>query len=77
MMDWTDEASVLNRLMGTRVFYVPQQQILVLLRRVLASNTRPHVSINRPHSGGRGLVHNVEWQGLTFVSVTARPIVLA
>jgi hypothetical protein len=77
MMDWTDEAVLRNRLLGTKEFYVSQRHIVELLRRVLASSTRPSVSINRPHADGGGLVHNVEWNGLTFVSVTARPIILA
>ncbi|MHC4247747.1 MAG: hypothetical protein ACYS9X_01335 [Planctomycetota bacterium] len=76
-MDWVDEAVLRNRLLGTREFYVPQRQLLELVRRVLASSARPHVSMNRPHTRGRGLVHNVEWRGLKFISVTTRPIVLA
>lgn len=76
-MDWADEAVCRHRLLGTREFYVSHRHIVELLRCVLTSSTRLHVSINRPHAGGRGLVHNVEWQGLRFVSVTTRPIVLA
>ena len=75
-MDWADEAVSRHRLLGTREFYVPQRHIVKLLRCVLASSTRLSVSINRPHAGGRGLIHNVEWHGLRFISVTARPIVL-
>jgi hypothetical protein len=77
MTGWADEAVHLNRLLGTREFFVSPRQILELLRDVLVLETRPHVSVNRPHAGGRGLVHSVEWQGLRFVSVTVRPIALA
>jgi len=75
-MNWLCEAANRHRMLGTREFYVPQRHVLELLRLVLASSTTPDISINRHQVGSKGLVHKVKWQGLTFISVTLRPIVV-
>lgn len=65
-----------HRLLGTRQFFVSQEEIIALLSYVLCQTTRPSLSLNRRQVGGWRLVHWVEWLDLKFTSVSTREIVV-
>lgn len=60
--------------LGTREFYVSSADMTGLLQQVLDAIPRPVLSLNRPHADGRSVVHRIEWQGLVFTCVSARPL---
>ena len=72
-----EEAASMRRLLGTTDFHVSFEEMTVLLGHVLPRATRPRVSLNRPQAGGGRLVHTLEWMGMRFTAVSARPILVS
>lgn len=70
------EALEQYRIVGTQDFYASFDEIVELGKYVMSSSTNPNMSLNRPHVGGRRLVHWVRYAGLKFTSVSERPILL-
>ena len=64
------------RLLGTSEFYVPHGKMARLVQYMLQSAGSSRIVLNRPQVGGGRFVHNVEWQGIRFVSVSWRPMVV-
>jgi hypothetical protein len=69
-----DDALRRQALLGTTEFYVSPGEMLRVLKRALSELPRPVLSLNRPHAGGKSIVHRVEWRGLVFTSVSHRPL---
>lgn len=63
-----------QRLLGTREFFLPPEDLICLLRHVLGHPSHPILSLNRPQTGGPRLVHRIDWLGLSFRSISLRPI---
>ena len=66
------EAVRRHRLLGTREFCVSFADMAALVAYILASTTKPELSLNRPQVGGRRLVHRAQWQRLSFSCVSTR-----
>lgn len=63
-----------QRVLGTREFFLPPEDLLRLIRHMLGHASRPVLSLNRPQTGGSRLVHRIDWLGLSFRSISLRPI---
>jgi hypothetical protein len=59
---------------GTREFHVSPPEMAGLLNRALSGVPRPILSLNRPHTDGRNVVHRLEWRGLVFTCVSKRSL---
>jgi hypothetical protein len=66
-----------QRVLGTKEFFVTQEDMIRLLRHMLGQASHPVLSLNRPQAGGPRLVHRIEWLGLIFRSVSLRPITVS
>jgi len=63
-------------LFGTSEFYVPHGKMVRVVQYMLQSVGPSRIVLNRPQVGGHRYVHNVEWEGIRFVSVSPRPMVV-
>ncbi len=63
-----------SQVTGASDFFVPAAKMAVLVRYILGRTAHPAVSLNRPQVGRRRYVHRVEWCGVTFRSVSTRPL---
>ena len=70
------EAAGRQRVLGTKEFYLAPEEMVALLQHVLRRTTLPCLSLNRPQAGGTRLVHRLDWEGLRFVSVSVRPLLV-
>jgi hypothetical protein len=71
-----EEAMHRQATLGTAEFYVSPVEMLGVLKRTLCELPRPVLSLNRPHAGGRSVIHRVEWRGLVFTCVSHRPLAI-
>ena len=62
--------------LGTSEFHISHKKMAQVLEYVLEQVPRPLLSLNRPQTGGGMLVHRVEWYGLVFTCISARPFVV-
>ena len=72
--DVLDDALRRQAMLGTSEFYVSPGEMLRVLRRALVEVPRPVLSLNRPHTGGKSIIHRVEWRGLVFTCVSHHPL---
>jgi len=75
--DILDDALRRQAMLGTTEFYVSPDEMLRVLRRALGELPRPVLSLNRPHLGGKSVIHRVEWRGLVFTSVSHQPLAIS
>ncbi|HOX05261.1 MAG TPA: hypothetical protein PK280_02575 [Planctomycetota bacterium] len=72
-----NEAIRRERTLGTTEFFLREADMRSLVQHLLGRCPGTWMSLNNTHALGRGFLHRAEWMGLKFVSVSARPFMVA
>ena len=65
-----------QQLFDCREYFLRREQFTEVLQCALRDRCSPVLRLNRRQAGGACLVHRLVWSGLTFISVSTRPLMV-